>query len=1123
MNVQTSKGTFNPAQDVVYVSGSFNGWGTVDILLDEDHDLIYTKTISISDSTISFKFRFRDVSGSIDVWESTPDRIYNVPTGGGTFEDYFDRDAGNVTSSIYRGLLHTPLGNALLTNNNNTSLSISNIGSSGNDGVRISLPDSAWSSVITASIDSNAVVSGNAVVLRKKYATVNGVPNLLVGTANQIQIGPNMWDFYVDDSPIGATSEELKVYRNDTLIYNYTLPGFREKNITKKNGSTIMGLPFRVGRILGDPREFSTAVYVDGFRVHDTWDVRRSAPFKFIPTGSIDTLFCDHIEVSTNGIPNLNIQPPFYAEFLLSGISKFTITDEVFRGVPKYPYIAAYAFVDWNMDGTPTYYNSFHYSRPWMGWEAPIADLNFNVDHSSFHYSTQQDFDLSSSIAGWGYSGNIDTYGNHEVCDNYSEPAYNWFYPYTHRNGNYIWYTAGVADWIRTTPQCQTVNIQESKGYPVYFGFVPHWWGGMRYVRIKVTRGMEFNFDGWVDIYDNDEQFLVAAGTDSIGMINLPYFQTGGYNFVQEKMPGYRLVTPSSLPYYHVNLTGSIPVNLTFENEYQGILPQSYVVSDTSSSTLDSMSTWTNPLPWPMVVARLNPYQVIFNGVFTDHYPDSINWSNGQYSIKPGGIPNYTSLEAWVYSARKKEKGDWGYLFPQDSVIVELNDSTRGVTIDFFQYGWSPGNQINLSVDSTNGQGNDTVVVPVRVAFPIGQSYTSTEVSFTGFQNQGLTFLSIDTVGTLLGQNGWLLEVNNTNSLLVIATAGAQSISGASILYKLRFLTSGASCTFVPISITRALFDTGTDSVKKIDGGVLILPTPNYGDADENSLIQAHDASMILQHLAHMVTLSCQGVANGDVSNNKTLSAWDASLILKYVVGLINHFPYTTTMAATGNIAMVANPAGPGDTITVPILLSNGSNILSFEGLITFDPSLLTFSRIQWSSSVGNFTIQSQAVNGELYFAGAGTAQNGSAGTFATLYFVSKQNPAQTQVKFKRLRWNEDQVMENVATATVLTGVEDNNVLPTEFALGQNYPNPFNPTTTISYAIPFDSKVVVNIFNTLGQEVALLKDEVVSAGNYEVNFNASHLSSGIYFYSITAQPLNGGNNFREAKKMILMK
>ena len=94
--------------------------------------------------------------------------------------------------------------------------------------------------------------------------------------------------------------------------------------------------------------------------------------------------------------------------------------------------------------------------------------------------------------------------------------------------------------------------------------------------------------------------------------------------------------------------------------------------------------------------------------------------------------------------------------------------------------------------------------------------------------------------------------------------------------------------------------------------------------------------------------------------------------------------------------------------------------------------------------------------------------------------------------------------------------------LPSEFALGQNYPNPFNPTTNIDFALKTDSKVVVNIFNTLGEEVASVVNADLKAGTYKVNFNASNLTSGIYFYRIDASGVDG-SKFSSVKKMMLMK
>ncbi len=88
---------------------------------------------------------------------------------------------------------------------------------------------------------------------------------------------------------------------------------------------------------------------------------------------------------------------------------------------------------------------------------------------------------------------------------------------------------------------------------------------------------------------------------------------------------------------------------------------------------------------------------------------------------------------------------------------------------------------------------------------------------------------------------------------------------------------------------------------------------------------------------------------------------------------------------------------------------------------------------------------------------------------------------------------------------------------PTEFAFEQNYPNPFNPSTKIKYSIQENSFVNLKVFDVLGREVAILVNEQQKAGYYEVNFNASYLKSGVYFYKINA------GSFVETKKMVLLK
>jgi len=90
-------------------------------------------------------------------------------------------------------------------------------------------------------------------------------------------------------------------------------------------------------------------------------------------------------------------------------------------------------------------------------------------------------------------------------------------------------------------------------------------------------------------------------------------------------------------------------------------------------------------------------------------------------------------------------------------------------------------------------------------------------------------------------------------------------------------------------------------------------------------------------------------------------------------------------------------------------------------------------------------------------------------------------------------------------------------MIPSEFVLEQNYPNPFNPTTVISYQLPVTSHVTLKVYNVLGKEVATLVNGTKEAGSHTEQFNASHLSSGMYFFKLTT------NQFSSTRKMVMMK
>lgn len=111
--------------------------------------------------------------------------------------------------------------------------------------------------------------------------------------------------------------------------------------------------------------------------------------------------------------------------------------------------------------------------------------------------------------------------------------------------------------------------------------------------------------------------------------------------------------------------------------------------------------------------------------------------------------------------------------------------------------------------------------------------------------------------------------------------------------------------------------------------------------------------------------------------------------------------------------------------------------------------------------------------------------------------------------------WGDPSIILNYSTVTSV----DNGIttIPNEFSLRQNYPNPFNPSTRISWQSPVSSHQSIKVFDILGNEIRTLVDEYKSAGTYEVEFNASGLSSGVYFYKLTS------GNYSKTMKMMLVR
>ncbi|MCP4550146.1 MAG: hypothetical protein GY835_27105 [bacterium] len=311
------------------------------------------------------------------------------------------------------------------------------------------------------------------------------------------------------------------------------------------------------------------------------------------------------------------------------------------------------------------------------------------------------------------------------------------------------------------------------------------------------------------------------------------------------------------------------------------------------------------------------------------------------------------------------------------------------------------------------------------------------------------------------------------------------------------------------------------------------------GDVSLNGDIRAYDASLVLQDLAALITLTPRQELIADVNCSGGHSVLDASYILRYVAGLDPYFPCAYEEVVTKRIPFmredydfVCTEEGdfrvdlptvnllPGETTLLPINVSGDGDLLGHEYRLAFDSARMSIDNVRLlPAAQGAMLFWNVADNGELCIALA-SAELLPVSAAVEIELRGAPDlpgsvPADIALAYARL--NEQVIVESN------TGVDG--TVPAAFNLGQNHPNPFNPSTIIEFAIPESDgvvKVALRVFDLRGREIRCLVDETRAPGLHSVlwdgrDASGERVSSGVYLYRLTA------GTRQSANKMVMVK
>ncbi len=450
-----------------------------------------------------------------------------------------------------------------------------------------------------------------------------------------------------------------------------------------------------------------------------------------------------------------------------------------------------------------------------------------------------------------------------------------------------------------------------------------------------------------------------------------------------------------------------------------------------------------------------------------------------------------------------QKNGSFFSINPSITFTASANDTYKAVY----------ENTLSVSLPDTTVLYASTVEIPVYVTNTSGLGILSCQFT-VNFDNTVIVPASpyYLTSGTLTGTAGWTFAANAGNpGQIIIAGAGSTVLNGSGKLLKLKFNVVGDRGDQTPLDFIDFDFNAGNPVANTVDGSLLIQPKV-CGDVDLNTLIQAYDASLVLQYVVGSITLSPQALINADVDEDGFVTAFDAALILIHVVGGTQPVPtcFTTDQGFYAGVpdryifkAKLINLASNSYLTTADIVLEGIRETSQVFG-VSFDiysPNA-QINALTFPDMPNGYMMAMNPTDGHTY-------RVAIINTNGVLTDDLKMHLEMTNFGDGAMLSMSNIVINN----TEMPGIRLNGPVSAETTVSESlivYPNPFNSTTNITWEVNEDSQVVLEVLDMFGRKVTTLADQFYTRGFYNAVWNGENKSGhkmqpGWYLVKLTAE------------------